>query len=179
MPTLDASDEPQHGVEVSYTIADHYAVVVSAGHRYLVRILVPLGILGAIFVALGVALSGETMGEALASFPWELWGWLAGALGILNFGIVPLIAWFSLNRRQGGQPLTIAIQQDGVSVTSKNGAGLVYWSAIKRISATESRLLLFVGMASAIIVPARALPDNRTFHSMVELALAHWRQARK
>jgi hypothetical protein len=161
-------------IEVSYTLADIYAVTIQSWRRVALKILLPIGVLAAVFVAIPIALDGLTFRESVRSFPWDFYLGLTVLLLLFVFGVCPLIGFFRAKRQGLLGPVQLTLSNEGVRVESRKGQSLVYWSAIPRTIATKSRLFLFIGSVTALVLPRRAFGDQKSFETAMSAAKSYW-----
>lgn len=164
-------------VEVTYTLADIYAVTLHSWRTYAFRILILFGILMVIFIVL-LLLDGATIRESLSWFPFGLYLGLAAFLLAFLMGVAPLISYFRSKRQGTLGPNHIIATDEGVRIDGPKGQSLVYWSAFQRIVIAGNRLLLFIGPVQAFVFPKRVFPDEASFAACVKEAEARWRNAK-
>jgi hypothetical protein len=90
------------------------------------------------------------------------------------FGVCPLIGFFRAKRQGLLGPVQLTLSNEGVRVESRKGQSLVYWSAIPRTIATKSRLFLFIGSVTALVLPRRAFGDQKSFETAMSAAKSYW-----
>lgn len=86
--------------------------------------------------------------------------------------------WKTVNKLYGKSPETshkVALTEEGVQESSTGGNTFHSWRGIPEIARTDSHLFLFVGPASAHIVPVSAFPsrtDADAFYSAAQARIA-------
>jgi hypothetical protein len=164
-------------IRVHYAVSDIYAVTFRSWRRILLRISILFGILIALFIALPVA-DGSTFWESVSWFPWRMYlGLVAFLLGFL-FGICPLISYIHAKRQGTVGPHFIGLSKEGLRLKSPQGESLVYWSGVKRIVASRSRLFAFISPSSAIILPRRAYDSQASFQDARDEVNLHFKAAK-
>lgn len=166
-------------VEVSYTVGDLYAVTFQSWRRLIGRVLVLFGILIAIFIAVPIILDGLSFLESVRWFPWDFYLGLIGFLLLFLFGVCPLINYFRLKRQGVLGPNYFEFADDGVRLESPKGKLLVYWNAVTRFVTSQTRFLLFIGPANALVVPRRAFESQAGYEASISDAKAYWDAARQ
>jgi hypothetical protein len=134
--------------------------------------LILFGVLIAAFIALPMITDGLSLRESAYPFPWDFYLGLILFLLLFIFGACPLISYFRLKRQGYLGPNHIGLSNDGARLDGPKGQSLVYWSAVKRLVQTKSRLFLFIGPSNAIVVPKRAFADQGGFEAAIGEAKA-------
>jgi hypothetical protein len=160
-------------VEVTYTLGDMYAVTFQSWRRIVLKILILFGALIAAFIALPMITNGLTFRESAYWFPWDFYLGLVLFLLLFIFGACPPISYFRSKRQGFLGPNHIGLSSDGARLEGPKGQSLVYWSAVKHLVETKSRLFLFIGPSNAIVIPKRAFADQAGFEAAIGEAKAH------
>ena len=159
-------------IEVTYTKGDLYAVTFQSWRRILLKIFILFGVLIAAFIALPMITDDLSLRESAYWFPWDFYLGLIVFLLLLIFGACPLISFFRLKRQGFLGPNHIGLSKEGARLEGPKGESLIYWSAVKPLVETKSRLFLFVGPSNAIVLPRRAFVDQAGLSAAVGEAKA-------
>jgi YcxB-like protein len=152
-------------IESNYTLGDMYAVTLQTWRRPAARILILIGALVVIFLAIPVLFDGVSLQESIDWFPWLFYAGLTAFLLLFVFGACPLIAYYRSKCQEELGPNRFEFLDEGLRVQGPKAQSLVYWSAVKRVTATKNRLFIFIGPALAFIVPSRAFRDQAAFEA--------------
>jgi hypothetical protein len=176
----EASSEPEaiDPIQVTYTIADTFAVVGQAWRTYVARILIFAAVTSTVFVVLFTILDGVSIRDSIRSFPWDVILALVSLILVLELGVFPLISHFLKKREIGPSGLRFTFSEDGIQVESSDGRTLVFWGSLKRVVVNDRRLLLFLGLTGAFVLPKRAFADESSFRSVAAMAELRWKSAR-
>lgn len=142
-----------------------YAVTIQSWRRLVLRIVIPFGVLTAIFVVWPILFDGLNFHESVRWFPWSFYLGLIAFLLAFLFVACPLIGYFRAKRQGVLGPNHFGLSPEGIRVESPKGQSLVYWSAVKRMAATKSRFFLFFGPVNALVLPRRAFESQAGFEA--------------
>ena len=71
------------------------------------------------------------------------------------------------------------LTDEGVAVRNRQMDLVVFWTAIRSIKLTESRIFLFMTRRSALIVPQRAFQTEAQFQAFATAAQDYWRKGHR
>ena len=154
------------GVAVRLRYVDHLAVVLRSWRRLAVYWIIAM--MAAIIVWLSGLLDGNQL--RLADFPWKFFLVMGLFLSAIFVILTPVLSYWRTNRVLKGHAIITQMLDSGIKVTVPNGEGINYWASLKRVVASETRLLFFVGNCSAYVVPRRCFDDPATFDHWVQAA---------
>jgi hypothetical protein len=161
-------------VEVTYSAAD-IAILNFVIWRFWVAI---IAIMAAILIAIPVILSligGDPIGESIAAIDWRFTGWMI--LFLICWLIVVTVITYGIRRLRGLHgPIRLSLNSDGVAFRNREMDGVVFWSAIKGVKLSRSRIFLFISRRSALIVPRRVFASDDQFCAFSTAAKEHWRE---
>jgi hypothetical protein len=69
----------------------------------------------------------------------------------------------------------LAIDADGIHVTTAFAYSLNYWEGVDAVGASEDHIFLYITTRNAHVVPRRAFPDDRAFDEFLEAARRYHR----
>lgn len=164
-------------VEVNYTLGDLYAVAFHSWLSLLIRILLLPGLV-LVLLAILTVFGGTSLIDSVLGFPWEFILGLMGLIILIRMAVAPLANYFDGRRARNLGPIRFELRGEGIRVEARDGQTLVYWSAVKRVKATKSRLFLFTGQALAFVVPMRAFSNRGEFEAEVIRAREYWQTSR-
>src|SRR5215212_2803208 len=156
-----------------------FAVTAQAWRRTVLVVAIIVAMMAIVVAGLPVVLDGVSVQDSLAWVPWQICLWVGVVLLLFYFAACPLIGYARL-KRQGLLGLhRFTLLDDGVRVESPRGETLAYWQGLKRVTATPSRLFLFVGPTMAFVLPRRAFHDPAEFDVAVADALRRYASSRR
>ncbi len=88
-------------IQVTYTIADTFAVVGQSWRVYVARVLIFAAVLATVFVVLFTVLDGGNIHDSVRTFPWDVILALVSLILVLELGVFPLINHFLKKREMG------------------------------------------------------------------------------
>ncbi len=177
--TQPTDDDLTSRVEVTYRLADLFAVAIQSWRRILLIIILGEAVLFAVMVGLAVIIDGESLKEAVHWIPWKMLA-LVALVWIATFAVLSPVLGYARMRRQGSLgPHFYWLCDQGVRAETPSGRTLVYWSAFRRVFATKYRLYLFLRSRGALIMPRRAFDSEENFEAFAAAAREHWEQQRR
>ncbi len=165
-------------IQVTYTIADTFAVVRQSWRIYVIRVLIFAAVLATVFLVFFTVLDGGSIRDSVRSFPWDVIVALVSLILVLELGVFPLIGHFLKRREMGPSGIRFTFCEDGVQVESSDGRTLIFWGSLKRVVVNDRRVLLFLGATGAFVLPKRAFADESSFRALATVAEVRWKSAR-
>ena len=161
-------------VEVTYSAAD-IAILNLLIWRFWITIIV---VMAAILIAIPVIpslIDGAPVAESIAAIDWQFTAW--AILFFTCWLIVITVITYAIRRVRGLHgPIRVSLKSGGVAFRNREVDGVVFWSAIKSVRLSRSRIFLFISRRSALVVPRRAFGSDDQFCAFATTAKKHWRE---
>ena len=99
---------------------------------------------------------------------------ILGLLARFDYVMTMWLGWFWYRRLAvAGKQVTVTLDDAALTWAADGVQGRLEWQAIKRVVATASGLLLFIGALEGLVMPRRAFPDEDAYRNAVAFVTAH------
>jgi YcxB-like protein len=166
----DTKGQPQ---ELTYSVGDIMALNLMVWPFWISLVAILAVLLIATQVIFGL-IDGFSLRATVRAIDWSFTGWMF--LIIVAWLITITVVTYCLRRKRGLHgSLRFRLRSDGVAVRNRQMDMVVFWSTIRAINVSRSRLFLLITRRSALIVPKRAFDSDTDFQAFVGTAEKYWR----
>jgi hypothetical protein len=162
----------EKSVEVTYSASDILALNLLTWRFWLSVV----AIFATIVIVLPLIFSmidGYSLTSSVRSMDWSFTAYMI--LILVAWLIVVTIVAYWLRRKRGLHgPMRFWLTDEGVAVRNRQMDLVVFWTTIKSIKLTGSRIFLFITLRSALIVPRRAFGGDADFEAFAAAAKRRW-----
>ena len=142
---------------------------------------------GVILVALVAVMMFYSLSDNLVAVPYMEMVQFVGLGAALTFFVMVLNGKLAVRRKiflalkQGRNAAKafarrrVSIDAEAIRMASDFSSAAYYWHGVDRFGSTLDYLFVYINTTTAVVVPARAFPDDRAFKNFAEAARRYYR----